>query len=264
MGSMIGLDRNNYAEVPISHASNLTIALAFFTQFTGNHRHTKATANKSYFLLPSAHSEEQPKQHNAAITRGSRAGTREFDHLSCHYAQDTCVIRYGVNSQHCSFVLLAEFDIDRGAKLTYQFPQPLGADEGLDHFLLNQTPFNTIEPVLALETPDSPGKENKSDLLFVLNLVRTKHDKSVRSSVLMQTTLVERGAVVKLWRYVRHIRYPDIQEPPQHLKRKGNHGPMNSTGSHSSFDEDIIIRTKDGEQGRDRAAQIPVLGYPLP
>jgi hypothetical protein len=42
-------------------------------------------------------------------------------------------------------------------------------------------------------------------------------------------------------------------EPPQHLKRKGNHRPMNSTGSHSSFDEGIMIRTKDGEQGRDRA-----------
>ena len=34
------------------------------------------------------------------------------------------------NAQHCSFVLLAEFDIDRGAQLTYQFPQPLGTDEG--------------------------------------------------------------------------------------------------------------------------------------
>lgn len=36
----------------------------------------------------------------------------------------------GTNSHHCSFVLLAEFDIDRGAQLTYQFPQPLGTDEG--------------------------------------------------------------------------------------------------------------------------------------
>jgi hypothetical protein len=36
----------------------------------------------------------------------------------------------GINAQHCSFVLLAEFDIDRGAQLTYQFPQPLGTDEG--------------------------------------------------------------------------------------------------------------------------------------
>jgi Stabilization of polarity axis len=31
-------------------------------------------------------------------------------------------------------------------------------------------------------------------------------------------------------------------EAPQHLKGKGNHRPMNSTGSHSSFDEGIIFR----------------------
>ena len=33
------------------------------------------------------------------------------------------------SDEHCAFVLLAEFDIDRGAQLTYQFPQPLGTDE---------------------------------------------------------------------------------------------------------------------------------------
>ena len=61
---------------------------------------------------------------NAAITR--------FDHLpSLLPTPDTCAYYYmGVNSQHCSFVLLAEFDIDRGAQLTYQFPQPLGTDDG--------------------------------------------------------------------------------------------------------------------------------------
>jgi hypothetical protein len=47
------------------------------------------------------------------------------ERLPSLHAQDM-----GVDSQHCSFVLLAEFDIDRGAQLTYQFPQPLGADEG--------------------------------------------------------------------------------------------------------------------------------------
>jgi hypothetical protein len=35
-----------------------------------------------------------------------------------------------VDGQHCSFVLLSEFDIDLGPKLTFQFPQPLGIDEG--------------------------------------------------------------------------------------------------------------------------------------
>ena len=34
------------------------------------------------------------------------------------------------NGNHCSFVLLAEFHIFEGAQLKYQFPQPLGVDEG--------------------------------------------------------------------------------------------------------------------------------------
>ena len=60
---------------------------------------------------------------------------------------------------------------------------PDGAEKHLEDwtiFFLNQTPFNMIAPVLALELPDSTGKENKSELLYVLNLVRTKHDKTVR------------------------------------------------------------------------------------
>jgi hypothetical protein len=49
----------------------------------------------------------------------------------------------GLNAQHCSFVLLAEFDIDRGAQLTYQFPQPLGTDEGCVCFA-DRAPANRI------------------------------------------------------------------------------------------------------------------------
>ncbi|TFK49059.1 spindle pole body interacting protein [Heliocybe sulcata] len=124
------------------------------------------------------------------------------------------------NVQHCSFVLLAEFDIDRGAQLTYQFPQPLGTDEGLlanlmlpdgaekqledwTIFFLNQTPFNTIAPVLALEDENGDvggvgDGDSHTGLLYVLNLVRTKHDKTVR-----------RGAVVKAMAIC--TRHPFIQ-----------------------------------------------------
>ena len=130
----------------------------------------------------------------------------------------------GSTGEHCTFVLLAEFDIDRGAQLTYQFPQPLGTDEGYVNclnntrniatevytdsllanlmlpdgaerqaadwtiFFLNQTPFNKIAPVLALDTSESNGsdtldKDDSSELLYVLNLVQTKHDKTVRRYV---------------------------------------------------------------------------------
>lgn len=67
---------------------------------------------------------------------------------------------------------------------------PDGAEKQLEDwtiFFLNQTPFNTIAPVLALEKPYSYGdKENEDDeqeLLYVLNLVRTKHDKAARRYV---------------------------------------------------------------------------------
>jgi len=51
----------------------------------------------------------------------------------------------GLSAQHCSFVLLAEFDIDRGAQLTYQFPQPLGTDEGCVCFA-DCAPVDRISP----------------------------------------------------------------------------------------------------------------------
>jgi len=70
---------------------------------------------------------------------------------------------------------------------------PDGAETQLDDwtiFFLNQTHFNTISPVLALDSPEVkstslPGEgddgtpNDKPELLCVLNLVRTKHDKSL-------------------------------------------------------------------------------------
>jgi hypothetical protein len=51
-------------------------------------------------------------------------------------------------------------------------------------FFLNQTPLTTIAPVLALESPTTPrlngtGAGESEELLYVLNLVRTKRDNSV-------------------------------------------------------------------------------------
>ena len=90
-------------------------------------------------------------------------------------------------------------------------------------FFLNQTPFNTISPVLALETPDhsddrSTAGGNRSELIYVLNLVRTKHDKSVRRYVVSYRVVMQcmshfttcfRGAVVKAMAIC--TRHPFIQ-----------------------------------------------------
>ena len=70
---------------------------------------------------------------------------------------------------------------------------PDGAEKHLEDwtiFFLNQTPFNTIAPVLALEklkgghgeSGGEDGPEHKPELLYVLNLVRTKQDKSLPRS----------------------------------------------------------------------------------
>lgn len=52
-------------------------------------------------------------------------------------------------------------------------------------FFLNQTPFNTIAPVLALESESGPKSEDDDarGLLYVLNLVRTKMDSTARRCV---------------------------------------------------------------------------------
>ena len=51
-------------------------------------------------------------------------------------------------------------------------------------FFLNQTPFNTIQPILALDNDDDGyAEEEGSRMLYVINLVRTKLDKTARRCV---------------------------------------------------------------------------------
>ena len=80
---------------------------------------------------------------------------------------------------------------------------PDGAETQLDDwtiFFLNQTSFNTISPVLALDTPEVtpvplPGDHlttHRPELLCVLNLVRTKHDKSLNRFFLFLCTSAPR------------------------------------------------------------------------
>lgn len=48
-------------------------------------------------------------------------------------------------------------------------------------FFLNQTPFNTIKPPLALDSDDVEDEDDEgSKMLYVINLVRTRLDKSAR------------------------------------------------------------------------------------
>ncbi|KAJ7162232.1 stabilization of polarity axis-domain-containing protein [Mycena filopes] len=148
----------------------------------------------------------------------------------------------GSDGGHCSFVLLAEFDILAGAQLKYQFPQPLGVDESvlamsmlpdgaefqLDDwtiFFLNQTPFNTISPVLALDTPEvkttalmgepTPAAHDKPDLLCVLNLVRTKHDASLdRGARVLALAICTRHPFIQIFKPVLLMALDDYFSDP--------------------------------------------------
>ncbi|KDQ14075.1 hypothetical protein BOTBODRAFT_33187 [Botryobasidium botryosum FD-172 SS1] len=130
------------------------------------------------------------------------------------------------HAQHVSFILLAEFDIDQGSVLARQYPFPTGTDEQVlaefmlpdgahsqtedwTIFFLNQTPMNTIAPVFAPELPERsddksavPSEESKPELLYVLNLVRTKKDQAVR-----------RGGIVKAMAICTHHPFIQIFKP---------------------------------------------------
>ncbi|KAF8627217.1 hypothetical protein AX15_004479 [Amanita polypyramis BW_CC] len=133
----------------------------------------------------------------------------------------------GSGSNHCSFILLAEFHIYEGAQLKYQFPQPLGIDEGMlamsmlpdgaetqsddwTIFFLNQTPFNTISPILSLETnhpnlldegPSIEKERQNQELLCVLNLVRTKKDKTLnRGAKVLALAICTRHPYIQIFK----------------------------------------------------------------
>ncbi|KAE8205096.1 hypothetical protein CF328_g691, partial [Tilletia controversa] len=124
-----------------------------------------------------------------------------------------------LRNKHCHFVLLAEFDIDRGSTLAHQYPSPIGHDDHIlaelmlpdgaharsedwTIFFLKQTSPRSRQKHASVNgngnangdsapgpngTADAePAKAIDTDIVYVLNLVRTKHDNSVR-----------RGAMVK-------------------------------------------------------------------
>lgn len=111
------------------------------------------------------------------------------------------------------YVLLAEFDIDEGSVLRHQYPAPTGTDDHLlaEHmlpdgahdrtedwtvFYLNQIPALTVDPQLLSTTPEgleaiAKGKQREETttmkdggagggLIYVMSLVRTKKDATVR------------------------------------------------------------------------------------
>ncbi|KAJ2785237.1 hypothetical protein H4R18_000688 [Coemansia javaensis] len=95
--------------------------------------------------------------------------------------------------RNVEYILLAEFDIDQGAVLKHQYPRPTGADDSHLAELMLPDGAHARESdwtvfFLNQKPQDEAGRvpDGGPELLHVLNLVRTKHDKEVR-----------RGAIVK-------------------------------------------------------------------
>ncbi|SNX84975.1 uncharacterized protein MEPE_03684 [Melanopsichium pennsylvanicum] len=134
--------------------------------------------------------------------------------------RDDAVVATSSTNGYCTFCMLAEFDIDRGSTLSYQYPIPTGYDEHMlaelmlpdgvharseDWTFFFLKPPGTQRPAI----PDATGAQDSSqaidphfwlsdDLTYVINLVRTKHDNTVR-----------RGAMVKAMAI--GTRYPFIE-----------------------------------------------------
>ncbi|KAI7900700.1 docking domain of Afi1 for Arf3 in vesicle trafficking-domain-containing protein [Cokeromyces recurvatus] len=116
-------------------------------------------------------------------------------------------------NEHVQYILLAEFDIDKGANLKHQYPTETGTDEHIlselmlpdgahlrsedwTIFCLNQLIPNADQDIEQMNSdPEKP-------LLYVLNLVRTKHDATAR-----------RGAIVKAMAICTRHQYLHIYKP---------------------------------------------------
>lgn len=95
---------------------------------------------------------------------------------------------------HCSFVLLAEFDIDRGSTLAHVYPNKDLVKEHDDHTLaelmLPDGAHARSEDwtVFLIKNPSQDTEH--PHVTYVLNLVRTKHDDSVRRGALVKAIAI--------------------------------------------------------------------------
>ncbi|OUM56981.1 hypothetical protein PIROE2DRAFT_49092 [Piromyces sp. E2] len=116
-------------------------------------------------------------------------------------------------TNHINHILVAEFDIDKGSQLTHQFPEKTGIEEhklaelmlpdgahlreeDWTSFILNQ---HTVEDK---DLQTLPIINNETNLLYVLNLVRTKQIPGVR-----------RGARVKAIAITSHHKWLHVFKP---------------------------------------------------
>ncbi|GAA5849623.1 hypothetical protein JCM8547_000514 [Rhodosporidiobolus lusitaniae] len=182
------------------------------------------------------------------------------------------------------YVLLAEFDIDQGSVLKHQYPASTGTDEHLlaEHmlpdgahdrpedwtvFYLNQVPGLTVDPsLLAQADPkgkgkavdqdggqeNAGGKAEKDDggLLYVMSLVRTKKDASVRRGALVKALAVAtRNPYIQIFKPILLLALEDYFNNPSASVLEKLYTSLNAMDTSAlpflSLDERTVLRTSD-------------------
>ncbi|GAA6027633.1 hypothetical protein JCM8097_007956 [Rhodosporidiobolus ruineniae] len=182
------------------------------------------------------------------------------------------------------YVLLAEFDIDQGSVLRHQFPASTGTDEHLlaEHmlpdgahdrpedwtvFYLNQVPGLTVDPTLlakadvkgkgkaveqdgAGETTTKPAGKDEGGLLYVMSLVRTKKDATVRRGALVKALAVAtRNPYIQIFKPILLLALEDYFNNPSISVLANLYHSLNAMDVAAlpflSLDERTVLRTSD-------------------
>ncbi|GAA5821503.1 hypothetical protein JCM3770_000601, partial [Rhodotorula araucariae] len=186
---------------------------------------------------------------------------------------------------HATYILLAEFDIDQGSILKHQYPAPTGTDEHLlaEHmlpdgahdraedwtvFYLNQVPALSVDPTLLVQAradlkgkgravdqdaqPDNgvPIVQDDGGLLYVMSLVRTKKDASVRRGALVKALAVAtRNPYIQIFKPILLLALEDYFNAPSVSVLANLYTSLNAIDTSAlpllSADERTILRTWD-------------------
>ncbi|BGP31722.1 hypothetical protein JCM10296v2_003496 [Rhodotorula toruloides] len=183
---------------------------------------------------------------------------------------------------HVEYVLLAEFDIDQGSVLRHQYPCSTGTDEHLlaEHmlpdgahdrpedwtvFYLGQIPPLTIDRALLAKTrSDLKGKgkavegdgadlgagEEDNGLLYVMSLVRTKKDASVRRGALVKAlAVVTRNPYIQIFKPALLFALEDYFNSPSRSVLSNLYDSLNSMNTSGlpslTRDERLVLRNSE-------------------
>jgi len=226
----------------------------------------------------------------AAISNTSTTSNHEatgiFNMARSNHSPSNSLTKTGETSRassssypHCSFCLVAEFDIDKGSTLSFQYPAPIGHDEHMlaelmlpdgvharsedwtvfflpaesEESMQQQEPQqdNSRTSEDGKETSSSKGKgRSRDDLFYVLNLVRTKHDNTVRRGALVKAIAIgTRHPFIHVFKPALLLALDDYYKSPSIDVLMRLFDSLNSLDlsamPHFSRDEKLILRASD-------------------